>query len=535
MSTLHNSPGQRKLLDMFDKPSFLEKVKMVGYGLKQPHDSGAYKYARLQITRLLSPLAGIVVPIIALFLLLILAAITPEKRFDMKVNIKEEAVPEELEEPEELPDEEIEPPDPIEMEMSMDDNPMVSAFDAPEQDADFSPQPSVMDSVAIVKSPIVMRGIYGSRNPGSRGSALGKYGGGKGTEDAVMRALRWLKKHQAEDGSWAQKTGGGELFTQDVGDAKPALTGLALLAFLAHGETPGSEEFGATVEKSIKWLMDNLKADGHFKGVGRQGQDAHEYSQPIATYALCEAYGLTKIPMLKEPAERSIDVIIRGQHPSGSWDYNCIQSERDDVSYGGWCVQALKAAKMASLDNANLEQALKKSVAGLKGHANELGMFTYTPGSAQFGGRLTAVGVLGMQLLGAAKEKEARHGLTWLKKNVGSDWEEPWGSRPIYAWYYVTQAMFHEGGGTWTAWNNKFAKQVVEYQTVVKGAGIDGKDVGYWDAVGSEEKYGRVYHTTLCALMLEVYYRYLPTYQIPEQMEEGDFTGEDDIEVEIIM
>ncbi|MFC1462873.1 VIT domain-containing protein [Verrucomicrobiota bacterium] len=39
------------------------------------------------------------------------------------------------------------------------------------------PQPAQFDSVKTVKSPVIMRGIYGSRSPGARGRARGKYGG----------------------------------------------------------------------------------------------------------------------------------------------------------------------------------------------------------------------------------------------------------------------------------------------------------------------------------------------------------------------
>ena len=46
-----------------------------------------------------------------------------------------------------------------------------------------------------------------------------------------------------------------------------------------------------------------------------------------------------------------------------------------------------------------------------------------------------------------------------------------------------------------------------------RAGGVDGKDIGYWDGL---DKYCKssVYNTTLCTLMLEVYYRYLPTFKV---------------------
>ena len=70
-------------------------------------------------------------------------------------------------------------------------------------------------------------------------------------------------------------------------------------------------------------------------------------------------------------------------------------------------------------------------------------------------------------------------------------------------------------------------------------------DIGYWPPAGKKDKDGKVasgehcksyvYNTTLCALMLEVYYRYLPSYKPPEDTLK-DVTFEDktqDIDVQI--
>jgi len=504
------------LLDLFNELSFKEKFQKMMYGLGQPKDTGAYKWAKLQLIRMASPVSAVVVPCIFMLLLFAFAGMSRTAPREVEVRIMEPEPVEELEEIEDI-EEPIEPPEPIEMEFSP-DTPIDNTL-PPMPNVDFSPQPADFDTVAIVKSPVVMRGVFGSRSPGQRGQALAAYGGSGITEAAVLRALRWLKKNQLPDGSWPQ--------------VKPAITGMALLAFLAHGETPSSEEFGETVEKAMKLLVEKQRDNGRFIG-----SDGHEYALPIATYALCEAYGLTKVPMLKYAAEKATAVIVKGQNATGSFNYNCKPggSDRNDISYGGWCMQALKAAKMADLDVEGLDAACKRSIDGCKWHAakGSTGGFAYSsPGT----GPLTGVGVLCMQLLGAGKQPEAIAGLRYLE-NVTCRWETPYGKRPIYYWYYITQAKFHAGGATWDAWNNHFALEMVRQQIVEKNAimGPDGemKDIGHWVSPGDSEKYGNAYNTALCALQLQVYYRYLPTYKTPTDIEEQDFAQDDgDIKIEV--
>jgi hypothetical protein len=357
-----------------------------------------------------------------------------------------------------------------------------------------------------------MKGIYGSRNPGSRGSALGRFGGGGWTEDAVLKALRWLKKNQSSDGSWPS--------------TKPAMTGFALLAFLAHGETPTSEEFGYTVERAIQYLISSQQADGHFAG-----RDGHDYSHPIATYALCEAYGLTKVPQIKEAAQKALECIIKGQHASGGFNYNLENSsDRDDTSYMAWCAQAMKAGYIAYVmdDPARLQAAMHKAIAGFRKNYKGGGGDGYSAGGFGYDGPaisgLTGAGTLCMQLLGAAKEKEVKSSIETMK-NWTFEWNAATHGGTIYYAYYSTQAKFHEGGDQWSAWNKQFSPALVKNQTVIPKAIEDAKgktvDIGYWDSDASGHADGgegkRVMTTCLCTLMLEVYYRYLPTFQTPQQ------------------
>jgi hypothetical protein len=525
----------QEMMKLFDELSFREKCRKVAKGLKAPKDSGEYKYAKLQLLRLSAPASAVVVPILALLVLIVLAAAAPPPAPEVEVQIIEPEEPPELEEIEEVIEEPPEPPEPVEMEVPnvevTVDNPV------PSPPSDFSPQPAPMDSVAMVKSPVVMKGMFGSRNPGSRGNAVRRYGGSGATEKAVLRALRWLKKYQNSDGSWNSGAGGGQSI-RNRWRSKPAFTALALLTFLAHGETPASEEFGPTVEYAIKYLVDSQRPDGGF-----EPRDGHDYTHPIVTYALCEAYGLTKVPKLKDAAQKATKKLLAGQHEDGAFDYELKITNRKDVSLTGWCLQALKAAKMANLGLEGIDEAHKKGIEFCKASLYENGMAAYTMNGSRknrksTNGGLTGVNVLCLQLLGAGNSSEAKQGLVWLAENATISWEEPWEVRPLYYWYYVTQAKFHAGGSTWDEWNKMFAGTTVNNQVVIEDAieGPDGKmkDIGYWESPGSKEDYGRPYCTSLCALQLQVYYRYLPTFKSPEQIEEEtEIAGEDDVQVEI--
>lgn len=512
----------QEMMLLFEDLSFPERMRRMVKGLGKPKDTGEYKFAKVQLQRLSAPIAALIVPLIALGAIMVLANIAPQVNRSFESEILEPETVEELEE-EEIIEEEIIEIDPVDIEFTPD---ITVETPTPTPDTPLSPQPAEFDAVAIVKSPVIMKGLYGSRNPGSRGAALRQHGGTTAGELAVMRALRWLKKHQNADGSW-DKT-------------KPAMTSLATLTFLAHGELPGSSaEFGETVQKAFQWLVANQTADGLFKG-----RDGHNYSQPICAYALCEAYGLTKLPTLKGPATKALEVVVKGQNPSGGFNYNLIPTTRDDTSYMGWCAQALKAGYMAGLDVPGLKPAIKQAILGFKknyAEKDEIGGFGYTGGSLTHG--MTGVGALCLKLLGDTECNEVRKAMYNLKSAVVK-WEPGGPFNKLYYSYYITQAKFHEGGDTWKQWNRMFSPVLVENQIIEKNAieDAEGKlvDIGHWapdkELSGHTDPEGRVMNTCLCALQLQVYYRYLPTFKTPEAIVEEEEvaidTGDIPIEVE---
>jgi len=377
--------------------------------------------------------------------------------------------------------------------------------------ADGGDTAAVLD-VSLTKSPITLPVGMGGREPGGRKNILTKIFGPRNgpngpdypTETAVIKSLKWLKEHQNSDGSWSQ--------SQKVG-----MCGLALLCYLAHGELANSKEFGQTVQRAMGYLVERMNetADGEMI----KGTDAHGYSHAIAVYALSEAYAMTKLPMLKGPMEKGLATMINGQQECGGWDYKFAKSARWDLSLSGWTMQALKAGFQAGSDNSRLGDALQKAQAFVQKTTYASGRFGYSSehgaGKENNNYHMTGVGTLCLQLLGQKDSVEAQAGVKTIKENVTVQWRNPDRktssvvSFEPYGWYYHTQAMFFNGtSSSWASWNSMFSRELVQAQ----------QTDGHWDApptvAGGSKSIGEMepyYSTTLCCLMLEVYYRLLPS------------------------
>jgi len=303
------------------------------------------------------------------------------------------------------------------------------------------------------------------------------------------------------------------------------MTGLALLTMLAHGETQTSKQYGETVQKGVQWLMDT----------GRKNKNVFsaqhpEYQHAIATYALAEDYALTQIGDLLTVLEGAVEKIIVSQSPTGAWEYgyNNKMTRPDerplggDLSISGWNIQALKAAKNAGVRVKGLDEAMRKALDFCKAvYDDKTRRFGYVKkGSGSDG--LVGVGILSMMFLGAGDSKEARGALK-TASNFKCDWNKA-GEGSSYTWYYVTQAMFQSGGSYWVAWNREFRDTLLRNQVAD----------GHWTVPGSREdvpvrppnvapekwwvqvanpKDSPVYHTSMLCMMLEVYYRFLPTFR----------------------
>lgn len=374
---------------------------------------------------------------------------------------------------------------------------------------------------------------FGGRSKAGRSAMVAKMGGNAASEKAVHQGLTWISRHQAQGGGWSFDHSGGECKGScsqpgSLGEnCRNAATGMAILAMLGAGNTPFEGDFQESVLNGVKYLLANSKASP--AGLDLRGQHASNtgmYSQAIAATALCETLAMMKhevqefrgqederannkqrmamIRQLEPAVQASINFIINAQSKkNGSWGYD--PGTDGDTSILGWQMMALKSAVHADIAINPL------TIRGANAFLNEVqadnGMYGYRS-TNDTKESTTAIGLVCRMLSGMSREEPR------LKMAV----ETLSAKGPIrgnmYYNYYATQVMLHYGGETWTKWNNVMREQLVSTQKT------EGHAEGSWDLSDTHGGTGgRLYMTCLCTMTLEVYYRHLPLYGIPEEAE----------------
>lgn len=352
---------------------------------------------------------------------------------------------------------------------------------------------------------------FGSRGTGMREAMLGS-GGTKQSERAVAAALNWLGRHQDKDGHWSiQHTSeckGGHCSGPGAHESDTAGTAMGLLPFLAAGQTHESKgPYQQHIKRGIDWLIKHQRATGDLKsGPGNQ-----MYSHGLATIALCEAYGMTADQRIGYAAQRAIDFIESGQNSQGGWRYTHGTPD-SDTSVFGWIVMALKSGQMAGLKvNPKVLESAKRYLDTVSRGTYQC-EFAYTPNHKVASYPITSVGLLTAQYLGARRDDPViANGVDYLMTRKP---EIP--QRNTYYWYYATQVMHNCPGPQWDAWNREMRRILIETQVATKGCAE-----GSWDPENPSpdpwgNQGGRLMVTSLSALTLEVYYRYLPLYKLDD-------------------
>jgi hypothetical protein len=234
------------------------------------------------------------------------------------------------------------------------------------------------------------------------------------------------------------------------------------------------------------------------------------YEHAIATYAMCEYYSMTKDERFAELVKQAIGYIVQGQAPDGGWQYGFAKGPNSDTSVSGWMIQALKAAHLTGAGIPGVDESLDRAMLNLKRVQSEDGSFGYRQPPGKYS--LTGVGVLCTYFWKQDKDRSVRDGIEYMLRMTDEKFPVKYKGpdADLYAWYYNTQACLMFGGSAWSKWNRWFQDEIADSQS----------PDGSWPplntkAAGGElqkapDRAGPYYRTSLCILMLEVFYRYMP-------------------------
>ena len=347
---------------------------------------------------------------------------------------------------------------------------------------------------------------FANRRGRSRGDAARAHGGSAASEAAVESGLAWLALHQAVDGSWQFDLSGCRCdgACRDPGSISSATasTAIALLPFLGAGNTHAEGRHQETVSRGLYFLISRMKSTPR----GGDFCEGTMYGHGVTTLVLAESLGMTKDDFLVPFVRDAVRFIETSQDMyGGGWRY--LPGQAGDLTVTAWQLVALKSASMAGV------AASSPTIDGVCRFLDSV----QTQKGAAYGYRTpaakpctSAIGLLCRMYTGWGEEREALgSGVTMLAKPGPSP-------SAIYQNFYLSQALVQLDHPVWPRWNAKNRDQIVAQQARF------GHEAGSWFFADPDTAPGgRLAHTALAILTLEVYYRLLPIYQ-PQAVEGSD-------------
>lgn len=337
------------------------------------------------------------------------------------------------------------------------------------------------------------------RSRGSAAELAVAEGGGADTEAAVDRALQWLASHQLDDGSWSfsfddcPACAGRCTHSGDAnrGGDRAGATAMALLPFLGRGFTHKDGPYRKQVGRGIAFLAAKATA-----GKGKAyDQGGTMYTQGLVGIALAECYGMSRDGKLATPTQLTLRYIMEAQDArGGGWRYK--PGQPGDTSSVGWQIAALQAGGRGAI---RIDPMVLKKAAGFLDLVQSDGgaAYGYTDNSSPTPGR-TAVG-LWCRLATGWKPDHPAVG----KGSAAIAATGP--TKDLYYGYYATRLLHRTGGDQWRNWNDRMKQLLLTTQSDrdhERGSWFDGVDGGHAAAAA-----GRLYCTSMAALILEEYYR----------------------------
>lgn len=339
-------------------------------------------------------------------------------------------------------------------------------------------------------------------------------------EASVDKGLEWLAAQQAEDGRFPSAEA-----------AQPAVTSMAIMAFLSRGHLPGQGPYGKQLTHAIDFVLSTQRRRGYFSLLPVTPPAQHmspsqtvTYNHSIAGLMLGEVYGMTSGEQSKriESAIRKAlvyhrEVQVRVKKTKGDiggWRYGYPESPEasSDMSVTGWALMFLRSARNAEFEvpknffDEGLDFVERCHEADTT--QQEKGVFRYRPlisapkENPQITLANTASAMLTLILGGRLQHAGLADGVRWFRSR---DYPKPWQYNYFYLGsYYSSQAMAQVGGDTWNQIFPQIAANLLEEQS----------DGGEWPlGTGRERDFGSTYTTSLAVLALTPALQLLPIYQ----------------------
>lgn len=308
-------------------------------------------------------------------------------------------------------------------------------------------------------------------------------------EQAITRALDYLKKTQsAADGTWKASRY----------NANPAVTSLAVMAFLSAGHQPGKGPYGETIERGIRAV---LKAQ-HPNGLIASNRTHEMYHHGIATLMLAQAIDQSDGKLraeLRKALDRAVAVILKAQRTvgvgRGGWRYQVVRVGDSDMSVTGWQVPSLVAARRVGCTVP--QERIDQAVAFVRRcYDARSGGFAYRP-FAHLTCICTQSGMLALVLCGkdGRGEPEVLRGAAYLRKNP-LRWNMPYFSDALYHGAQLTAVMG-------TDRTEPLSKELGEaLDKLLADVLKRQKEDGSWPTAGFDSVVGPHYTTAMAVLAL---------------------------------
>jgi len=288
-----------------------------------------------------------------------------------------------------------------------------------------------------------------------------------------LKGMQYLARTQSTEGNWPDEPRGTE----------PALTALAVVSLLAHGDDPNFGPYNTIDHRGLDYLVKHADPATGYIGPSM-------YNHGFATLALAESYGSVDDPRLGPALQRAVRLIVSAQAGNSlhAWRYS-PEAEDAATTVTGAQMVALLAARNAGItvpqpviqNGLNFYLSCQTADGGI-GYISPV-----APNATR-----TAIACVVFAL---AKEKDSaafKNAFNFLK-NAPPDVQYP-----QYFLYYVSQAYFHGSPQLWQSWNRNNITSLRATQAAE----------GNWDG-----QFGATFATAGSLLSLALNYRYLPIYE----------------------